>query len=151
MVSIAEYNIVRSAIWMRKRFGLFTYRLVARLNYNSSGAEARVRESRQPWAIFQFPFFLGKSIIKDRKPNIFGFLNKFICINLNIFWHLARDTLFGGCLGPQFSTHFSIIKTEEMKHYSGGGQNLEQLNLERPIFRILKELKMNYSISLFSI
>ena len=29
-----------------------------------------------------------------------------------------QGTLFGGCLGPQFSTHFSIIKTEEMKDYS---------------------------------
>ena len=36
-------------------------------------------------------------------------------INLKIFWHLAQGT-FG--LGPQFSTHFSTIKTEEMKDYS---------------------------------
>ena len=37
---------------------------------------------------------------------------------MKIFWHLAQGTLSGGCLGPQFSTHFSIIKTEEMKDYS---------------------------------
>ena len=48
------------------------------------------------------------------------FLKKFYMykVNLNIFWHLAQDTLFGWCLGPQFSTHFSIIKTEQMKDYS---------------------------------
>ena len=39
-------------------------------------------------------------------------------VNLNFFWHLAQGTLFGGRLGPQFSTHFSIIKMEEMKDYS---------------------------------
>ena len=39
-------------------------------------------------------------------------------INLKFFLHLTQGTLFGGCLGPQFSPHFSIIKTEEMKDYS---------------------------------
>ena len=33
-------------------------------------------------------------------------------VNLKIFWHLAQGILFGGFLGPQFSLHFSIIKTE---------------------------------------
>ena len=35
-------------------------------------------------------------------------------VNLNIRSYLAQGTLFGGCLGPQFSTHFSIIKAEKM-------------------------------------
>ena len=39
-------------------------------------------------------------------------------VNLKILWHLAQGTLFGGCLGPQFSTYFSIIKTQEMEDYS---------------------------------
>ena len=36
-------------------------------------------------------------------------------VNLKIFEHVAQGTLFGGCLEPQFFTHFSIIKTEKMK------------------------------------
>ena len=39
-------------------------------------------------------------------------------VDLNIFWHLAQGTRFGGNLGPQFSTHFSMIKTEDMKDYA---------------------------------
>ena len=92
-----------------------------------------VGNSRQPWAIFQFPCF-GQVDNKEWKKNIvasqynsllygnlfFWFHIKIYMykVNLKIFWHLARGTLFDGCLRPQFSTHFSIIKMEEMKDYS---------------------------------
>ena len=39
-------------------------------------------------------------------------------VNLKFFWYLAQGPLVGGCLGPQFLTYYSIIKTEEMKDYS---------------------------------
>ena len=39
-------------------------------------------------------------------------------VKLNNFWYLAQDTRQRACLGLQFSTHFSIMKTEEMKDYS---------------------------------
>ena len=39
-------------------------------------------------------------------------------VNLNIFWHLAQGTFLGGCIGLQFSTHFSMIKTKEIEDYS---------------------------------
>ena len=78
-----------------------------------------VGESRQPWAIFQFLFFLGTSLAPLQI--FFIWLLKKIYmykVNLKIFSHLVQGTLFGGCLGPQLSTHFRIIKTKEMKDYS---------------------------------
>ena len=39
-------------------------------------------------------------------------------VSLKICSYLAQGTLFGGCLGPQFFTHLSIIKMEDMKDYS---------------------------------
>ena len=36
-------------------------------------------------------------------------------VKLNNFWYLAQDTRQRACLGLQFSTHFSIMKTKKWK------------------------------------